>query len=90
MFRARTPSEPFEVELRNESEMSANFKWEVPLKMEACGPQRIWAFGSRFAQRRHFSLYLLDFLNRKYMCIYISISRNKIEIMVYECRVPIF
>ena len=32
----RTASEPMEVELRNESEMPANFSWKVPVKMDGC------------------------------------------------------
>lgn len=32
----RTASEPMEVELRNESEMPADFNWKIPLNMEAC------------------------------------------------------
>ncbi|CAJ1371706.1 unnamed protein product [Effrenium voratum] len=32
----RTASEPKDVELRNESEMTANFNWQIPLKMEGC------------------------------------------------------
>eukprot|EP00440_Ansanella_granifera_P030441 gb/GFBE01033071.1/.p1 GENE.gb/GFBE01033071.1/~~gb/GFBE01033071.1/.p1 ORF type:complete len:2256 (+),score=522.78 gb/GFBE01033071.1/:1-6768(+) len=32
----RTASHPMQVELRNDSDMTANFSWDVPLKMEAC------------------------------------------------------
>ena len=32
----RTASAPMEVELRNESEMPANFNWNIPVNMEAC------------------------------------------------------
>jgi hypothetical protein len=31
-----TASAPMEVELRNESEMPANFNWNIPVNMEAC------------------------------------------------------
>eukprot|EP00930_Biecheleria_cincta_P031240 TRINITY_DN21698_c0_g1_i1.p1 TRINITY_DN21698_c0_g1~~TRINITY_DN21698_c0_g1_i1.p1 ORF type:complete len:2245 (+),score=433.56 TRINITY_DN21698_c0_g1_i1:107-6841(+) len=32
----RTASDPFRVELRNDSDMAANFFWTVPQKLEAC------------------------------------------------------
>mmetsp|Transcript_89791 Transcript_89791/g.159654 ORF Transcript_89791/g.159654 Transcript_89791/m.159654 type:complete len:2242 (-) Transcript_89791:140-6865(-) len=32
----RTASEPYAIEVRNDSDMRASFKWDVPLKMEAC------------------------------------------------------
>ena len=30
-----------EVELRNESEMPADFKWKVPVKMDGCHPAAV-------------------------------------------------